>query len=384
MRRGLALILVVGVLGVLAVLGSAFAVLSRLERKAASQRVNATKAWLLARSGVEDAMARVFMGQEPAYGGEDWNADGTFSAMEQAQEVYQPGTSNVADCPVKYAMCPSFFKRDLLGQPWLGTVDGKQRGISGRLSEGEECLVTALRLARALDVEPVLIIQMIGISIDAMAADIAQGLLGRGIVPGDALRAETARATDDAARRGMLGRCFAADRAQIIDAVLRDGLATLASELRMPSWIAVAAVPYFKHDLAHYSRSMQFLIDAAEGRRENDAALSGPLRMRWTRAESFRKQRSPACRSIDATESHEPAASAPHRRRGLRAHRRKVARDVAGSRINRLFSESPSARRDGRNGSTGSERTASTTAATRRRMRPSVLSITVIGDRSAR
>lgn len=147
----------------------------------------------------------------------------------------------------------------------------------GRLGEAEECLVTALRFARSLDVEPVLIIQMIGIAIDAMAADVAQGLLGRGLVPGAALRAETTRAMDEAERRAMLGRCFAADRAQVIDAVLRDGLTTLASELRTPSWIAVAAVPYFKRDLAHYSRSMQILIDAAEGRRENDAALEREL-----------------------------------------------------------------------------------------------------------
>ena len=174
----------------------------------------------------------------------------------------------------------------------------------GRLGEAEECLVTALRFARALDVEPVLIIQMIGISIDMMAADIAQGLLGRGIVPGAALRAETARVTEDAARRGMLGRCFAADRAAIIDAVLRDGLTTLATELRTPSWIAVAAVPYFKHDLAHYSRSMQILIDAAEGRRENDAALEQDVQEAMEAGGIISKTAIPGVsKTIEATQS---------------------------------------------------------------------------------
>ena len=62
-RRGLALILVVGVLALMAVMGSAFVMLSRLERRAAHQRLHATQALLLARSGLEDALARVSAGQ---------------------------------------------------------------------------------------------------------------------------------------------------------------------------------------------------------------------------------------------------------------------------------------------------------------------------------
>jgi len=68
-RRGLALVVVTAVLGVLAVLATGFVTLARIERRASQQRLNATKAFLLARSGIEDALACLQMGQDPiAYG----------------------------------------------------------------------------------------------------------------------------------------------------------------------------------------------------------------------------------------------------------------------------------------------------------------------------
>ena len=141
-RKGLALILVVGVLAVLAVLGSAFAVLSRLERKAATQRVLGTQALLLSRSGMEDATARLGMGQDPdatesRYGGEDWDlSGGALSALESANEVYRPGNPDREACPVGQAMRPSFFERMTSGNPVSVTVDGRLRGVSGRLASG--------------------------------------------------------------------------------------------------------------------------------------------------------------------------------------------------------------------------------------------------------
>ncbi len=63
--RGLVLIVVVGVLGILATLGVAFVTLARMERKASQQRLCATKALQLARSGLEDAQARLDTGQDP-------------------------------------------------------------------------------------------------------------------------------------------------------------------------------------------------------------------------------------------------------------------------------------------------------------------------------
>ena len=116
-RGGLALIIVVGVLAVLAVIALAFVMMAELERKASQQRMLSTKAYLLARSGIEDGLARIGMGQDPddpanRYYGEDWDASGgALSVFEAAQEVYSPGTPNRTDCPLRQAMRPTWFRR---------------------------------------------------------------------------------------------------------------------------------------------------------------------------------------------------------------------------------------------------------------------------------
>ncbi len=141
-RRGLALILVAGVLGILAVLAAAFVTMAQMERRASLQRLHATRAQLLARSGLEDALARLSAGQDPLlvstrYGGEDWNGDGALSSREAASEVYHPtGANSPADtesCPVRDAMRPSFWRAQA-GSPGLLVVDGRERGCSGKLS----------------------------------------------------------------------------------------------------------------------------------------------------------------------------------------------------------------------------------------------------------
>ncbi len=141
-HRGLALIVVVAVLGVLAVLATCFATLARLERCASQQRIHQTQALLLARSGLEDALARLDMGQdalarESGYRGEDWDDDGTLTA-EGTAETYCPGVLNTQDCPLPFALRPSFFSRDPLRRDAHGLqaparirVDGLERGSSG-------------------------------------------------------------------------------------------------------------------------------------------------------------------------------------------------------------------------------------------------------------
>jgi hypothetical protein len=139
---GLALLVVVGVLGLLAVLATAFVTMAQLERRASQQRLHASKAQLLARSGLEDALARLGCGQDPdatgsRYGGEDWDlSGGAPSAMEADNEVYRPGIADREGCPVAQAMRPSFFERLSSGNPTTPPVDGRLRGISGRLLAG--------------------------------------------------------------------------------------------------------------------------------------------------------------------------------------------------------------------------------------------------------
>ncbi len=142
-RSGLVLLVVVGVLGVLVVLSTAFVTLAQLERRASQQRLQGTKALLLARSGLEDALARLSAGQDPglpesAYGGEDWDGlGGSLSAFEAQQEVFRTGSANTEDCPLPQAMRPSFFARvQPSPNPALQTVEGRQRGYSGALQGG--------------------------------------------------------------------------------------------------------------------------------------------------------------------------------------------------------------------------------------------------------
>ena len=141
-RQGLVLIIVAGILGVMTVLATCFVTMAQMERKASQRRVNGTQALLLARSGIEDALARLGAGQDPEaalerYRGEDWDADGILSSREASSQVYRPTAAGTAadrdDCPLVQAMRPSFPARTGT-VPSLVMVDGRERGSSGRLS----------------------------------------------------------------------------------------------------------------------------------------------------------------------------------------------------------------------------------------------------------
>ncbi len=142
-RSGLALVLTLGILGVLSVLGVAFVILARLERKASQQRLNGTRALLLARSGIEDAWARLDAGQDPdvplnRYAGEDRNLNGVLDAgVETQAQVHRRTFLDTWTCPVRLALRPSFFARALPALPVLSAwqpVAGRPRGYSGSLS----------------------------------------------------------------------------------------------------------------------------------------------------------------------------------------------------------------------------------------------------------
>ncbi len=130
--------IVAGVLGVMAVLSLCFLTLARLERKASQQRLHGTRAFLLARSGLEDFLARTSAGQDPEstlsrYGGEDWNANGLLDPAEASAETFAPGVLDLDACPLSQAMRPSFPVRNTFG-PLLRPMDGRSRGYSGSLA----------------------------------------------------------------------------------------------------------------------------------------------------------------------------------------------------------------------------------------------------------
>ncbi len=144
-RRALALLIVVGLLGVMSVLAVCFLTLARLERSASQRRIHQTQALLLARSGMEDTLARLSAGQDPSqatsvYRGEDWDGNGQLSVFEAEQEVFRrtgAGTTpDTATCPVDQALRPSFFAQvPGSDNPETRPVDGRQRGFSGALSD---------------------------------------------------------------------------------------------------------------------------------------------------------------------------------------------------------------------------------------------------------
>ncbi len=141
---GFALVFVIGVLGVLALLATCFVAVARLERRASQQRMHATRAFLLARSGIEDALARLATGQDPLstpgrYLGEDWLGDGDQgpSSFDRAQETFGRGVLDLETCPPRHALRPSFFVLNTSGGvPDLRTVEGRARGRSGNLAGG--------------------------------------------------------------------------------------------------------------------------------------------------------------------------------------------------------------------------------------------------------
>ncbi len=142
-RAGLALLVVIGILGVLVVLGTAFVLIARLERQASQMRLERSRAALLARSGIEDALARLSAGQDPSlgqsrYGGEDADlSGGPLSAEEAAQESFRPGRADVETCPVPSALRPSFCAL-ASGGPGAVNLEGRRRGWSGSLSSPQD------------------------------------------------------------------------------------------------------------------------------------------------------------------------------------------------------------------------------------------------------
>jgi len=135
-NRGLALLVTIGILGVLSVLATCFVTLARLERLASQRRVDATRAFLLARSGLEDALARLGAGQEPTYGGADLDGSGGISASELDLYALPYGAE---DSPASLALRPSWPV--LAGgslSPVLIPQDDRKRGYSGSLRDGLE------------------------------------------------------------------------------------------------------------------------------------------------------------------------------------------------------------------------------------------------------
>ena len=114
-RKGVVLIVVLGVLTILSLLGVMFVRLAALERTSASASVDLLRARLSAHSGVERAIVQlksllaeslILDYTRWSYYGEDLNGNGK---LDPGEDQNQNGTLDTLSCPLKLALRPSFF-----------------------------------------------------------------------------------------------------------------------------------------------------------------------------------------------------------------------------------------------------------------------------------
>lgn len=140
--RGIALILIVGLLTLTASLAAAMVVVQQSHREVGSRIIEGSRSRLLGVSGMERAVSELSRGATPSYGGEDYNGDGTrnVAGPEVDSQVWRPASFEIESCPARYALRPSFFSRgegeihpDGTPAPDRTLVDGRELGFSGRL-----------------------------------------------------------------------------------------------------------------------------------------------------------------------------------------------------------------------------------------------------------
>jgi hypothetical protein len=146
-RRGVALLVALGVLVILALLGSVFATMSGIERAVSRNHLDKVRARLLAQSGVEHAVAQLWQPDkidiwrvdQPVawtYNGGDRNGNGILDPGDVDEN--HDGFPDREALPVTRALAPSFFvdenPRD--GLPDLIRVGDRTIGYSGCLGIG--------------------------------------------------------------------------------------------------------------------------------------------------------------------------------------------------------------------------------------------------------
>lgn len=138
-RRGVVLIVVLGVLTVLALLATAFATLSGVERTVSRNYLDTVRARLLAMSGIEDAIDKVSSLAERG----EFNDP---SLQYWGSDVHEAGVPDWKT-PLEEAANPSFAWEneprqnpyDVNMKPLLFDINGKQIGISGVMNSGTYC-----------------------------------------------------------------------------------------------------------------------------------------------------------------------------------------------------------------------------------------------------
>ncbi len=145
-RRGVALLVALGVLVILALLGSVFATMTGIERAVARNYIDKVRARLLAESGIEHAVSQLWQPDKIdmwrvdrplgwTYYGGDLNGDG----IRDGNDIDKNGDGfpDREDVPVTEALSPSYFvDENGDGLPDQVTVGDRTIGFSGKSAVG--------------------------------------------------------------------------------------------------------------------------------------------------------------------------------------------------------------------------------------------------------
>jgi Tfp pilus assembly protein PilX len=113
-KKGVVFIVVLGVLVLLVLLGVTFSLLTRIEKSSSEAYMNQIRAKLIAQSGIETAIAQLRSNtaqfpEDAIFWGEDTNKNGK---LDTGEDQNKNGRLDVGDCPIEYALRPSFAAMD--------------------------------------------------------------------------------------------------------------------------------------------------------------------------------------------------------------------------------------------------------------------------------
>lgn len=140
-RRGLVLVIVLGILAILVMMITVFVTFQNLEKRVAINFVDDVRARLLAQSGIEEGISRI-SGSIGIAGPGAGTASSRFWGQDTDENTSTSEGGLGSDCPLDVAWNPSFAE-ELDGDPEGGlptprtlTIDGQVRGVSGVMATG--------------------------------------------------------------------------------------------------------------------------------------------------------------------------------------------------------------------------------------------------------
>ncbi|MFH1228587.1 MAG: hypothetical protein V1701_11890 [Planctomycetota bacterium] len=134
-KKGVVFIVVLGILVLLVLLGVTFSMIARMDSNSAASYADRVRAKIIAQSGIETAIAKLKatpsqFPPDAVYWGEDANRNGK---LDTGEDQNKNGILDVSDCPLDYALRPSFAAVDNNNSLKSLEFKNRKRGYSGEL-----------------------------------------------------------------------------------------------------------------------------------------------------------------------------------------------------------------------------------------------------------